>query len=387
MEGYFDCVAGRDVCGWVWDRGQPMQPVEARVFINGIQVCAALADHYRPDLQAAGIGDGRHAFFIPLPDELLHGHDVVLEVRGPDDQAIHRTPLQLTLPNLVFQPVAPLPDLHPVRLAVCGIVRDEAPYLLEWIAWHRLIGVERFIMFDNVSRDGTTEMLTKLAQAGVVDHVVWPNPEGLPAQRAAYIAGLARLDWRCRWLAFIDADEFLLPLRGETLPQILADFETAAGLVVPWRIFGSNGHVEQGSELVIERFTRRAAADHHLNHSVKTIVQPRLVARPDIHTPKLVAGSLVDEFGSVAGSQGHPDRHAVPGAERLVLNHYFTKSRREWHHKRMRGKACELEGTDGWLRPDDHFEAHDINDVEDLVLANRAAEVRAEMGRLQELLG
>jgi hypothetical protein len=349
-------------------------------------VCAALANHYRPDLEAAGIGNGAHAFYIALPEEWLRGHEVMLEVRGPDDKPIHRTPQQVVLPNLVFQPIKPLPDLQPIKLAICCIVRDELPYMLEWIAWHRLVGVDHFTLFDNVSHDGTTELLAALARAGIVDHVVWPNPPGLPAQRASYIAALARLEWRCRWAAFIDADEFLTPLQGETVPQILADHESAAGLVVPWRIFGSNGHLEQGNELVIERFTRRAPADHHLNHSVKTIAQPRLIARPDIHTPKLRAGSLVDEFGALAGSQGHPDRHAVPGAKRLVLSHYFTKSRREWHHKRMRGRATELVGTDGWLRPDNHFEVHDVNDVEDLLLASRAAEVKDEIRRLQALL-
>ncbi|MES2604954.1 MAG: glycosyltransferase family 2 protein [Pseudomonadota bacterium] len=385
-EGYFDLVAGRDVCGWIWDPANPQLPIMAHVFINGREVCSGLANHYRPDLQAAGIGNGEHAFYVPLPDEYLNGQEVLLEVRGIDGLPIHRTPLVTTLPNLVFQPIAPPPVPHPIPLAVCGIVRDEAPYLLEWIAWHRLIGVDHFVLFDNESVDGTTAMLKSLAKAGLVDHVVWPNIKDMPAQRAAYIAGLARLGWRCRWVAFIDADEFLNPLRGETLPQILADYDTAAGLVVPWRLFGSNGHVQKDDELVINRFTRRGPAESHLNHSVKTIVQARLVARPDIHTPKLAAGSLVDEFGELAGTQGHPDRHAVPAAQRLVLNHYFTKSREEWYHKRLRGKACEVVGTDGWLRPDNHFDAHDLNDIEDLGLANRAAEVQAEIARLRQLL-
>lgn len=386
LEGYFDLVAGRDVCGWIWNPAQPLLPVTAHVFINGEQVCSGLANHYRPDLQAAGIGGGEHAFYIPLPDAWLSGQTVLLEVRGTDGRAITRTPQVLQLPNLVFQPVEPPPVPHPVHLAVCGIVRDEAPYLLEWIAWHRIVGVDYFVLFDNESVDGTTAMLKSLAKAGIVDHVVWPNPVDLAAQRPAYIAGLARLDWRVRWVAFIDADEFLTPLRNETVPQILADHDTAAGLVVPWRIFGSNGHVQKSDELVIKRFTRRAPAESHLNNNVKTIVQARLVARPDIHTPRLIAGSLVDEFGSLAGTQGHPDRHSVPAAQRLVLNHYFTKSREEWYHKRLRGKACEVVGTDGWLRPDNHFDAHDLNDVEDLTLANRAAEVQAEIERLRRLL-
>jgi Glycosyl transferase family 2 len=386
FDGYFDKVAGRDVCGWLWDAAHPQLAVTAYVFINGKEVCSGLANHYRPDLQAAGIGDGNHAFYIALPDDYLRGQEVILEVRGADGQALTRTPQAMTLPNMVFQPVEPPPALHPIHLAICGIVRDEAPYLLEWIAWHRLIGVDHFVLFDNESNDGTTVMLKALAKAGIVDHVVWPNITDMAAQRPAYMAGLARLGWRCHWVAFIDADEFLNPLQQETIPQILADYDLAAGLVVPWRLFGSNGHQGQGDDLVIRRFTHRAEAGDPLNHSVKTIVQARLVARPDIHTPQLLAGSLVDELGVLCGSQGHPDRHAVPAAKRLVLNHYFTKSREEWYHKRLRGKACEVVGTDGWMRPDDHFTAHDLNEVEDLGLAKRAAEVEAEIEMLRRLL-
>lgn len=33
---------------------------------------------------------------------------------------------------------------YSVYLAVCAIFRDEAPYLAEWIEFHRLVGVEHF---------------------------------------------------------------------------------------------------------------------------------------------------------------------------------------------------------------------------------------------------
>ena len=38
-------------------------------------------------------------------------------------------------------------------LAVCAIYRNEAPYLREWIEFHRLVGVERFFLYNNESTD------------------------------------------------------------------------------------------------------------------------------------------------------------------------------------------------------------------------------------------
>ncbi|MFV3126358.1 glycosyltransferase family 92 protein [Niveispirillum sp. KHB5.9] len=387
IRGHFDRIAGRDVCGWAWDPTAPLVPVTVQVLLNGQVVAAGIADHHRPDLEAACIGNGHHAFFIPLPDALTDGRTGNLVVCGQDGVPLAGTPVEVTLPDTIFRPVPPPASPPPLTLAVCAILKNEGPYLLEWIAHHRLVGVEHFVLFDNGSTDETGPLLSGLARAGIVDYIPWPDiPHNVAAQRPAYMAGLARLAERCRWVAFIDGDEFLNPLRGEDLKSILADHDMAAGLVVPWRLYGSNGRMEREDDLVTRRFTRRAAADHPLNRSVKTIVQARLVAAPDIHTPRLTAGSLVDEGGRLAGSQGHPDRHAVPDAARLVINHYFTKSRAEWIGKRNRGCATEPVGSVSRVRPDDHFTVHDLNDVEDRLLADRAGHVRAEMERLRTLL-
>ena len=31
------------------------------------------------------------------------------------------------------------------KIAVCAIFKDEAPYLLEWLAFHSMIGVDLFV--------------------------------------------------------------------------------------------------------------------------------------------------------------------------------------------------------------------------------------------------
>ena len=46
--------------------------------------------------------------------------------------------------------------------AIVAPVRGEAPYLLEWIAYHRVRGVQRFILADNGGDDGTSELLERL---------------------------------------------------------------------------------------------------------------------------------------------------------------------------------------------------------------------------------
>jgi Glycosyl transferase family 2 len=56
------------------------------------------------------------------------------------------------------------------HIAICLIVKNEAPYLLEWIAYHRVIGVDRFLIYNNDSTDETSSILEHLDRAGIGSH-------------------------------------------------------------------------------------------------------------------------------------------------------------------------------------------------------------------------
>lgn len=386
IRGHFDLILGRDICGWAWDSSRPERALSVEVLLDEKKIAEGQANLHRPDLLNAGIGGGNHAFSIPLPLTYTHGGKADLLLRVDTEHILQGTPVVVTLPDLRFHP-APLPlTVPPIMLGLCAIVKNEAPYLLEWIAHHRLVGIGHFLIFDNESTDGGTDILSMLARAGVVEHVPWPGKTGNP-QRDAYAAGVERLRGRCRWTAFIDADEFLTPLGVESLTDIVADFNEAAGLMVPWRLYGSGGQMKAGKDLVTRRFTRRAPTNHRLNGQVKTIVQTHLVATPGIHTPTLTAGCLIDEYWRVGGSMGNPDNHTVPDAKRLVINHYFTKSKEEWQRKKQRGRASQPVGSIAWQRPDDHFTRHDLNDEEDLLLSNRSDSLEKEITYLRQLIG
>ena len=72
------------------------------------------------------------------------------------------------------------------RLAVGAIFKNEGPYVLEWVAFHRVLGIERFFIADNNSSDETTVLLAALARAGIVDHLPFPSVPGQPPQPLAY---------------------------------------------------------------------------------------------------------------------------------------------------------------------------------------------------------
>ena len=109
-------------------------------------------------------------------------------------------------------PEVPVPSRDaPNYLAVCAIYRDEASYMKEWIEFHRLVGVERFYLYDNRSADDHREVLAPYAERGEVMIYDWPMEQG---QVAAYNDCVARHGAEARWIAFLDLDEFLFSATG-----------------------------------------------------------------------------------------------------------------------------------------------------------------------------
>src|SRR3954471_10615607 len=88
-------------------------------------------------------------------------------------------------------------------LTACAIYLNEAPYLEEWIEFHRLVGVEKFFLYNHMSDDGHREVLRPYIEEGTVVVRDWPDE---PGQVSAYHDCLDRHRHEARWIAFIDLD-------------------------------------------------------------------------------------------------------------------------------------------------------------------------------------
>jgi SGNH hydrolase-like domain, acetyltransferase AlgX len=89
LEGRAEGVIDGCVVGWAWNPEQPSAHLRVRVVVDGQPVAEGFAGLERPDLTAAGIGDGCHAFHIVLPTELADGLGHAIEVLvGPDLQTL-----------------------------------------------------------------------------------------------------------------------------------------------------------------------------------------------------------------------------------------------------------------------------------------------------------
>jgi hypothetical protein len=210
-------------------------------------------------------------------------------------------------------------------LSVCAIYRDEASYLREWIEFHRLVGVERFFLYDNRSVDDHLDVLRPYIEEGIVVLHDWPMPQG---QLPAYEHCVSEHGGESRWIAFIDLDEFLFSPTGRPLPEVLVEYERWPAVGANWAVFGPSGHVRRPPGLVIENYVERL--DVAANKTIKSIVDPSRVTRfLGVHRFGYDRLGTVDEnhypiFGGQTKSVSF---------ERLRINHYFTKSVEEYRER------------------------------------------------------
>jgi hypothetical protein len=259
------------------------------------------------------------------------------------------------------------------RIAIAAIFRNEHPYVLEWIAHHRALGVETFYIADNVSDDGTSELLQALHERGVVRRIPFASMPGQAPQLPAYAELLGTHARDEDWIAVIDADEFIVPTGGErSLAELLAPLAAQAdvgAVVLNWAIHGSAWRLNHSTGSVCERFTRRAHQSFGANHHYKTVLRRAAFASvySNPHHFALQPGwRCVHTDGSEVVA--HP-RHGTGLSERVVwegmrLNHYIVKSHEEFETRKTRNGSA---ATVGRVKGEAYFEAHDRNDTGDAV--------------------
>ena len=241
------------------------------------------------------------------------------------------------------------------NLGVCVIAKNEGPYLKEWIDWHRKKGVDKFYFYDNGSTDETEEILKPYISSGLVEHILYP---GYRRQIAAYDDCIKRHRKDCRWLAFIDIDEFIVPLKEENITDFLKPFEDKASAVeINWLVFGSSGLEQKTDNPVMERFTRHSEGSHRLNRHVKSIVNPRKVCcMTGCHESARISGRAYDSHGNMITRNF---REREPQQDIIRINHYAVKSREEFIEKQNRGRASGKKRN----VPDEYFQMYDLNDL------------------------
>ena len=235
-------------------------------------------------------------------------------------------------------------------------MKNNAPYVKEWLDYHLLAGVDHFYIYDNESTDNYDEIIKPYVDSGIVTTMktpVWSM--GIPA----YTESIKNFKFESRYIAFIDQDEFLFPKSKSTITEVvdevLSPNPNAAALCANWILYGSNNLEKADYSIgVLDRFTAR---DVNVNKHIKTIANPRMVNFfPNPHYAIYFDGKFsVNENGKPFAGPFNDELTA----DKICVNHYYTKSKEEYEKKIEAGMNA------GWNRDMNLFQSHDKNDIQD----------------------
>lgn len=236
------------------------------------------------------------------------------------------------------------------ELAIVSMFRNEGPYIKEWVKYHKMVGVDHFWLYDNGSTDDWRSELQPYIDSGLVEVFDWPSPfewdtsSHEPIQYAAFKDGLIRAKEVATWVALIDLDEFLVPMKENSVIDCLnKHFSHADAIYVNWRNFGtSNVWIPLGDPILFQ-LTSSSSKAHPRNGIGKSIVRPSAVNENNIcyphHFPLHLGKNYVNGIGNILGWDNgqitldgkHYDRF-------LRINHYCLRDENYYQNVRLKRK-------------------------------------------------
>lgn len=244
-----------------------------------------------------------------------------------------------------------------------AIFKNERPYILEWIAYHQSIGVDRFYIVDNVSNDTSSELLCDLHSLGIITRIEYKNENGVKPQLPAYKKIIDELKEDDEYITFIDADEFIF-LNDTTqdinaIVDIFNDSDIGA-VALNWAIYGSSKCISPRQDsLVIERFDHRAPQDFPTNTHYKSVIRKNALidTGENAHFFKVNGKYVQTNLTEINKLTGLSE---TVSWDICRINHYVIKSKTEFFSKKAaRGRPS---GKDSDLN-EKFFNNHDINSI------------------------
>lgn len=281
------------------------------------------------------------------------------------------------------------------RILIVTTMRNEGPFILEWLAHHRAIGVTDFLVYTNDCTDGTDTMFDLLQEKGIVEHRINPFREtGERPQHAAYHdASETELAKAADWVICMDVDEYINIHTGDgTLDALFAAVPDATLISLTWRLFGNADVATFEDRPITEQFfaaARDITRKPHQAWGFKTLFRNLgHYKKFGVHRPKGLRPEYLDEINWVNGSgkpmpantlrTGWRSNAATFGYDLVTLNHYALRSAESFLVKRDRGRVNHVERDQGlgyWFRMN-----HNAEENKSIQRSNPA--MRAELARL-----
>jgi hypothetical protein len=272
-----------------------------------------------------------------------------------------------------------------MQLGLATIQRNRGPWLVEWFAFHFLVGFRKFYFYAHLCTDNTHEILAKLAhrfdiQAFVLGAI--RDKVQLAAYQHACDNHMSEVDWMC----FLDGDEFIFPTQDNSLEEALKSYQESAisALGVYNCNFGSAGHIEEPVGLITENFRARAQPSFMAQRRVKSLVKgkQKVSSGSNSHLFQTPLGTVDELFRPITWGY-MPDYE--PSYAHFQINHYVCQSRAYFvNFKQASGHA---DASAQAVREEEWWNNFNTNEVQDNSLTRFAPHLRELVSEINRELG
>ncbi len=247
-----------------------------------------------------------------------------------------------------------------MKLGITSIQRNRAPWIAEWVAFHSLVGFNKFYIYLHKCSDNSEEILKNLAKK-IDIKITLVDPELNNPQLKCYQSSYEDQGDEIDWMAFIDGDEFLFPTSANTIDVSLKEFgeKDLSALGIYWSCFGSSGHEKEPRGLIIENYKYRAKDGYDNNRHIKSIVKGRkesiIPMSPHMFSTPL--GTYDENMRLIEKGW----TNYVPTYNYFRINHYVTQSREFFDT--FKSKVIPPDGA--IMRDESFWTEHNQNDILD----------------------
>lgn len=286
------------------------------------------------------------------------------------------------------------------NILVLTSMKNEAPFILEWIAYHKAIGVAHFLVYTNDCTDNTNAILDRLSALGLVTRIdnPWRASSKKKPQHVALEDAMTQPVFQAAdWVLTIDVDEFVNIHVGDgKFTDLFQACNDPNVISFTWKFFGNDAVDHYEDRPVMEQFTACAPEfipKPRLGWGFKSMVHRTApYTKIGVHRPlKIKSEDAVDQVRWVNGSgrvmpdmlltnNGWRSTKRSLGYRFATLNHYILRSADSFLVKRERGRINHTEqdqGIDYWMRRN-YTSEHDGR------MHNRLPMMEAERAKLMD---
>jgi hypothetical protein len=254
-----------------------------------------------------------------------------------------------------------------INLALIAMFKNEAHIMKEWIEHYIKEGVEKFYMIDNGSTDN---YMTIIAPYIKKKYVIVIKDRKRYAQMELYNKYFLNIAKKTKWCIVCDLDEFIYSRNGynRIIDYLNSVPNDVSNVLIPWKLFGSNGYIKQPSS-VIKSFTKRQNANID-SIEIKPIFRGRSLKKIGVHNSEIDGRTINSANDPIENKYSSDTSEDILKRSNLHLNHYAIQSYNWFKSVKMtRGDACSSQSDRS--RNDEYFLKYDHKDLDDYELANK----------------